>query len=948
MPNENNKDIEKITADDLISKLKKQVNMMESKDKESSDSEKLPLQREELVIRRENISKTESVKENIKAEMSAAAGMSATAGMKTYRRPEKTPQAECANDSELDIDALMKKYLPDKIRESAEIPKKKYAVTANKVDTEDVPLTRIGKVQQTEYNTEKDLRGAPEQVEPAAETDINTQKAAIPVKKGDDDFKFDLGENQLDDEPIIDPFADEFEEAPKKKPLFTLPKKDSTIKNQTAQNNAAKEKKKKKEEIEVSGFGRDITAHNTDDNIDESENGLTPPDKHLYDDVILGEEYSEQKKLTDNGNTISVYKSKNNPENAGFDLENDKTREVNKQHVDKSDINLMVALGLEEQLEKTVGIDKVTEFEAELEQKSNKARKYVENEYIDRSQTKDIADAYKYTHASTKLKLLFAVILSLMLLCYENIEMTGRQFGGFNDPAIYPVVYIMIDLQILLLCAAMAYKQIFAGIRALFTGKPMPETITAIIILFGIVHSTISAVYTTPMIEPRIYNFPASICVVMTLVYALYNIKREIFSFNIISARRSKFALTKLPAAQSKLEADSFKDIVDDSPDILKIEKASFIDGYFTRTNENITYTSIIAAIIPIVFAASVVFFIISYINTKSFVTAWTLAYVMMLFGYPVSMFFTYSYPFYKANKEAYENDSTIIGESSLEEYSDATVISFDDKNVFPSYGVKINSMYIFDNNRIDRVLYYATSVFSEVGGPLTDVFDVATIEMERSDNVKILKSETGLLEALVDGKLIMFGCKNVLENNGIDIPEEISEDDKSLDPDVCAMYVARDGVLIAKMFIKYIIDSDFEFILRQLAGSGMCVGVKTFDPNIDETMIGRMVKLDKYPLKVLRNTVSDEYGEANRHIDSGIVTRGTTKSLLQTVSYCEKVLHVRQTNLIIKSLSMIVSMIIVWFIGMYGGMGALRSLYIAVYQLFWLIPVMFATKIFI
>lgn len=939
MPNDKNKqNTGEITADEILSKLKKQIGAKEADSEKQSDSQ------DELEITREKVSGVEIKKEQIKTASPA----------KNVPEPDNEKSVE--DDSELDIEALLKKYLPEEKRPEkktvksdtvlfpdADIDediaaydfilddlarssvKKPFTGTASKVDTSDIPLSRIGKAQMTEY-----IPGEAESEEPEVK------------KTSDSDNEFILE----DDEVIEDPFDDEFNEAPKRKSLFS--------------SFGLKEKKNKKQQIadsenvNVSKSDREITLEESGGTADTDKGEdlyeLTPPDGSAYDDAAVDEEYSEDNlQAEEETKLLSGKKIKFQKQKRVKEASEDESEEAETKEIDKSDINLMVALGLEEELEKTVSGDKVSELEAELEEKSSRIKKYVNDEYIDRSQTKKIADAYKYAHVSTKVKLLCAVILSLILLVYENIGITGMQFGGFNDPAIYPVVYIMIDLQILLLCAAMAYEQIFDGIKGLFTGKPVPESITAIMVFFGIVHSILESVYTVSPIEPHLYNFPVTLCVVMTLIYALYNIKREIFSFNVVSAKRSKFALTKLTASQSKVEAETFKDVIDDDgADIIKIEKASFIDGYFTRTNQPAPYTSVIAVIIPVVLAVAAVFFIISYTTVYSILTASTLAYVTMLFGFPVSMFFTYSYPFYKANKEAYENDSTIIGEVSLEEYADATIISFDDKNVFPSYGVKIHNMYIFDNNRIDRVLYYASSVFARVGGPLADVFEVATIEMEHSGDVKILSSEKGILEALVDGRSIMFGNKKALENIGIEIPEDIADDDRYGDADVCVMYLVRNGELMAKMFIKYVMDGDFEFILKQLAGSGMCVGIKTFDPNIDEDMIGRAVKIKKYPLKVLRGTVTDEKAETNEHVDSGIVSRGTTKSLLQTVSFCDRVLHVRKTNLIIKILAMSVSMVIVWLLAMYGGLGALRSVYIAVYQIFWLIPMMFTTRIFI
>ena len=106
-----------------------------------------------------------------------------------------------------------------------------------------------------------------------------------------------------------------------------------------------------------------------------------------------------------------------------------------------------------------------------------------------------------------------------------------------------------------------------------------------------------------------------------------------------------------------------------------------------------------------------------------------TSAFIAAMTCLPASVFFMFSYPFYTAVERAFREECTIIGESSVEEYADAAIISFDD-TICPSTGVKVRNINVFGNNRIDQVLYNAASVSPTVGGPLSDVFELATLEM--------------------------------------------------------------------------------------------------------------------------------------------------------------------------------------------------------------------------
>ncbi len=616
----------------------------------------------------------------------------------------------------------------------------------------------------------------------------------------------------------------------------------------------------------------------------------------------------------------------------------------------ETDINLLVAFGLEDELKKQVGEKKVSRmtrtFDEKVEAHEEKERRSVHNEYKDPSQTAEISAKYKKEYVSMKFKLGISVIFALLLLVFENLPVIGYQFASFLDPAVYPVVYVMVDLQLLLLCLAPAVDQIFFGFARLFKGKPVPESILSIASVFSLAYSVMIAKTATPPAEPVMFNLPVAFCSVMTLIYAYLTIKREIFSFNVISSKKPKFALRRLSSKDATMEVAAFGSDGEELGDVLKIEKTSFIDGYFYRTESaNKSNSAIIFMCLLLTLALSALLGGYMGMMNNTVVDCVSLGYTAFVAAVPVTVLFSYSFPFYKANLDSYENDSTIVGENSLEEYSGASVISFDDKLVFPSVGVKVQNIKIYNNYRFDRVLYYAASVFAKTGGPLADIFELATMEMGYSKDVLLTGIGDGFIQTEVNGKSIIFGRAYDLETLGIEIPDEIKNDDDDFDIDVSVMYMAFKGKPVAKMNILYTLDSDFEYIVKQLAGSGMSVCVKTLDPNIDEEMIKHRVKIDKYPMRVIRYASLDEVACETERSDSGIVARGSAGALLRTVTYCDKVLEVKRTTSFIGLLATIITVIILAVVLLTGNVGSLRSVFALVNHLFWLIPMAITTK---
>ena len=622
--------------------------------------------------------------------------------------------------------------------------------------------------------------------------------------------------------------------------------------------------------------------------------------------------------------------------------------------LDEKDINLWVALGMEDELAKSVGSETATQmtddYVADQEEWVDRTRRFGADEYTDLSENGEIADKYRRRNRIAFWKMIVCFAVALGLLIFENLPLIGYQPSGALDPLYYPVVYLMFDLQLVMIGAALTVKQLGRGLAGLVKFKPCVETVPAVMAVVSIVVTVITAYNAVPGVEPKVFNFPTVLCFLLAAISEYMTVRREIFSFNIVSSKKPKYVMRRLSTRDSVLESEAAADIdsaVADEGDIIKIQKTDFVDGYFWRTrNRGTQGRSYVGPALVISFALAILAGIYAGVSGKE--SPLSVAFAVLSAAMPSSMIILGCYPFYRANRQAYENDSTIIGEGSVEEYSGVGVISFDDVNVFPSNTVKVRNVRLFNNCRIDKVLYYAASVFSATGGPLADVFEVATMETGHSENVEVLETGSGYIEATVNGRNIMFGSAAALSRLGIILPEEVVSENTELPVDCTVMYMIYQRKLVAKMIVNYVIDPDFEYILKQLTGSGMCVCVKTFDPNIDEDMIYRQIRSGKYSLRVIKYKNTEEITKYSRRAEGGVVSRGTTKSLLHTVSSCDRILSAQKTGFVMGIIAAILSAAIMGVVLIAGSFGSMHSIYIALCQLFWLIPVIIATKLIV
>ncbi len=616
--------------------------------------------------------------------------------------------------------------------------------------------------------------------------------------------------------------------------------------------------------------------------------------------------------------------------------------------IDQTDLNLMLAFGMEEELKDTVGEEMAGEIEDSIIKKHEETAQMQavadKIEFTDYAQTEEIFSGYKSKYYALIIRMAAALAMLLGLFLLENFSLIGLNVPHFMKPSAYPVVYAMVDLQLIVLCGALVFEQLVIGVKNIIALKPSPESITAFSVIVSALY-TLVAGFIAPVEGFGLFNLPIAFVVLASLAYEFLNLKREVLSFNVVSTKRKKFVVTPVSDATESLEREVFNDFLPADSKIVRVGKTEFVDGFFARTEENRGFKPIIGIMIPVVIILSALFMILSFITTGSVYKAFTAAFITTVLTLPITSFMIYSYPFYKASKDAFRVDSAIIGESSLAEYSESALISFEDKEVFPSGGVKVTSIKVYGNNRIDEIIYSLASAFMKVGGPLADVFSQATHDLGSSDDVELIEVDDDGFTVTVDDVQVYIGKSSYMEKKDYDIPFDAESRKQEQTGSVGVLYVAYGGQLTAKVYVKYTIDSEFESILAQLYKNGMCVGIKSFDPNIDDLLLAKKIKAMKYPVKVIRSKTVEDIPQTTERCDSGIVSRRSVKSLLKTVAACERVSRVVKTNLIVKVLAMLIGVVVMIFIHAFGDKAVISSLYIMLYHLFWMLPVFIISK---
>ncbi len=626
---------------------------------------------------------------------------------------------------------------------------------------------------------------------------------------------------------------------------------------------------------------------------------------------------------------------------------------------DQTDLDLMIAFGMEDQIETAVGGERAKKYKKAIGDRSDDHFNQMHSgdrpdtvqdkhaEYVSPAQNREIFAEYKKKYSGMLFRFLGALFFFVLLFFFENDRLLGITMPAIFDREQYPLVYTLFDLQLVALSGAMVWKGIRTGIRAIFRGRPVPESITGFLFLACVIYTVIIASL-CPMHGLQLYNFPIGLAVLFELCYEFMNLRREIMSFKIVSSKKLKYAVDAIAPKDGEAERKMFAEYISDDPALFRIKRTAFVESFFARTETYPRTQRILRAILPAVLLMVLAFFAAKFILSGSVYEALTVSYITMLLTLPSCAFIMFSYPMYRASGFAYEKDSAMIGEASLGEYADASVVSFDDKEVFPARGVRVRNVKVYGENRIDHVIYAAASVFHVVGGPLAEVFETATGELGYAENVKLTRLDRDGIEARVDGGTVLIGRAPFINRYGYAV--SLNESEKSMEEtgDASILYIAYDNNVTAKLYIQYSVEPDFEIVLKQLYRQGVCVGIKTSDPNIDDHLLSCKIKMSKYPVKIIKCAEPKETAIIVDRLSSGIVSKSSAKALLQTLAICDRVLSASRTNNVLGVVSILLGMAAMAFCVISGMAITLAPVWIALYQLFWIVPVIAISRYYI
>lgn len=573
-------------------------------------------------------------------------------------------------------------------------------------------------------------------------------------------------------------------------------------------------------------------------------------------------------------------------------------------------------------------------------------------EYSDRSQLNEIFEFYNKVYKSEIIRFVAGVVLFLLLLYMETAPYLNWGMPTPLNIKFYNQPYIYINLQLLLLVAALNHKSLIYGAKSMFASNINVYSISVFFFLIAFTQTIVTLIFKSAGLGIVMYNSTAAYSMIMAGLYTILDMNAEITSFRTVSSKKPKYALSmdaperkgENPYRSSRLESELFGDFVPEDATVGGILKASFTSNFFSRTYRDkhsgghikyFVYISMLAAM------ALLVFYMIFQKDKDWYAFITSLA-ALMLGSVPLCSFIVNAYPVFKAQKKARETGSAFIGGKSLEESAETMIISLYDRDIFPPDQIKISGIKVYGNNRIDTVVHNLCVIFDKLNMPAADTFKSSTnFDGDLNNrNIKFAGIDDDGICCVLNNRKMYLGTPEYISNIGF-LPQHDPNFDESFIKSLGSiMILASETEVVAKIYIKYEITADFHDIIKSIRKINACLCIRTFDPNINDEFLAKFGSIKKFPIKVLKLRDPADRQKTPDRIDSPVISKESVKSLINAVLIAVRAKSVMKSNVLIQTFAFGLSVLLAVILGFAGQLWGINAGHLFLLQSFFMLPV--------
>lgn len=558
------------------------------------------------------------------------------------------------------------------------------------------------------------------------------------------------------------------------------------------------------------------------------------------------------------------------------------------------------------------------------------------------SQKKKLAANYRKNLWKQRIAIALFIVMSVCALFWENAEFFGSidRLPEFLNYVRYPVTAGWLSLQ-LMVFAAMLFPEAFSIKKS---KRTFTDPVLIFLTIWGLhtVYLIVRIIFfsKTPMLS---FSLPVLFAGLLAKLHAYGMEKREYLSFCIAFSSKDKYTLRLLEGDDAGLERQELQGVMPEDTRYFAVEKIRSVLGFQREIHTKGSVKRPIRLLIPGAIFIGICFGMVWWNLSHSMNEAIAVGMGAVAVSMPFSLLYVFYAPMTTLSVGAYQSGSAVIGERAMDEYAAPAVVTFQDSEVFPPERVQLMGVKVFGNHDLSKVIGYASAIFCATGGALGEMFSSVVSDTGYTADMDFITVSENGIEAAVDGELVRIGSRSFLREEGV----MVLANERDMETDDAVLYMAISKEAVARIEISYEMDENFENIAKNLFRSGICVAIKTFDPNINRAFLEKRIRWGSdMPLKIVRGR--EKKDRILRRVSAeSLLLSASQRGLFETVKYCRTTRNLMQIGVILAGLSMLAAIPIYWLVLKMIGFEQVTSLNLLIYQLIWLLPVLVITKLF-
>ncbi len=578
---------------------------------------------------------------------------------------------------------------------------------------------------------------------------------------------------------------------------------------------------------------------------------------------------------------------------------------------------------------------------------------YEGKEYIARSQTASVKSKYASDRMKTIIRLGATAFLAILLCVYD---MFGNKFGGVLDSTVYPVVNIMISLQLLLIASAFSVKHLIAGLKAIFKGELNVHSISAAAVIIAVIYNAVLAIAVPETFT--LYNFPAAVCLCLCALHDYFVLEREICVFDRLSSWQSVITLERVDAGTLASDlGESTDGAIDTVGQAFRLRKGEFAENYFRHVNRRHPQSKMLVFFVTPVAAIAFIMFFVSLAFNKTLAEAANAFAGVALFSLPAFMLVSMSFPFFTLITKSIGNDAVILSESDVNEHRRVDTVVLEEDDLFDDTSLTINRISVCDKNQMQDVfdiMCAVSAMYNKIGGRIAGAFRASTADGDTPSEVSVIKVEDGGFEGVAEGRRYYVGSDAYLTSKGISVMRYYDDKYIASNPGGVVLHIAVDDAEVFKLYLTYSISPSTLSVINELAATRTRIILRTIDPNVNLDLVTRLLSSAfDGNLTLIRKPYGESSAEDNCRkegaIDGGIVVNGDApEAILEIVRACRLFSAFSKFNFGAGAIVFGIGALLSLFLGFIGAVIGMPSIYVFIFQMASILPSIFFASIYL